>query len=200
VSGLVVERFRGAALTPYLAALASLRIEVFHEFPYLYEGSLENEQRYLASFAESADSVVVIARDGEQVVGASTASPLLAHGDGKTNAALFRAAGIDPERVFYFGESVLCASQRGRGVGHVFFDQREAAAREQGYTLCAFCAVERPRDHALRPADYVPHDAFWQRRGYTRRPDLTASFSWLDRGQAQKSDKPMVFWLKELGS
>jgi GNAT superfamily N-acetyltransferase len=200
VSALSVERYEGAAITPYLPALAALRIEVFYEFPYLYEGSLEYEQQYLQSYAGCAESVVVIARDGDSVVGASTALPLTAHGEGLEMAPLFSALGIDPARVFYFGESVLRASYRGRGLGHAFFDQREAAARRRGFELAAFCAVERPADHPLRPRDYVPHDAFWQRRGYQRRPDLVTHFSWRDRGTTSASDKAMVFWSKELGT
>jgi GNAT superfamily N-acetyltransferase len=204
VTGLAIERFEGAAIRPYLAALASLRIEVFREYPYLYEGSLEYEQRYLESYAACPRSVVVLARADAQVVGASTALPLTAHGEGL--APVFAAADIDPERVFYLGESVLRAAYRGQGAGHAFFDQREAAARAHGYTLCAFCAVERPVDHPARPAGYVPHDAFWQKRGYRRTPTLATSFSWRDLGDGRdgrdvgESEKRMVFWLKELAT
>ena len=37
-----------------------------------------------------------------------------------------------------------------------------------GFTHCAFCAVVRPPDHPLRPAGYVPLDAFWTARGYAK--------------------------------
>jgi GNAT superfamily N-acetyltransferase len=195
---LAVEAFEGGAIRPFLPALAALRIEVFRAFPYLYEGSLAYEQRYLESYATCAQSVVVVARDADSVVGASTALPLGAHGEGM--GPVFQAAGIDPARVFYLGESVLLAAYRGQGVGHAFFDQREAAARRHGFALCAFCAVERPAQHPARPADYVPHDAFWQRRGYRRTPELAAQFAWRDLGQAEESEKRMVFWLKELSA
>lgn len=198
MSTLAVERFQGAAIAPYLPALAALRIEVFREYPYLYEGSLDYEQRYLQSYAACPRSVVVIARDGAQVVGASTALPFVDHGEGQSHRGVFRAAGIDPERVFYFGESVLRAAYRGQRLGHAFFDQREAAAREQGYGLTAFCAVERPAGHPQRPADYVPHDAFWHKRGYVRMPALRVAFAWRDLGETSESEKPMVFWIKEL--
>lgn len=193
-----IERFEGAAIAPHLQALARLRIEVFREYPYLYEGSLEYEQRYLESYAACARSVVVLARAGAEVVGASTALPLTAHGE--ELAPVFAQARIDPERVFYLGESVLQAAYRGQGVGHAFFDQREAAAREQGFGLCAFCAVERAPDHPARPADYVPHDAFWRKRGYRREPALATQFSWRDLGDVLATDKRMVFWLKELSA
>ncbi|MDB4990005.1 MAG: family N-acetyltransferase [Myxococcaceae bacterium] len=195
-----IERLVGADIAPHLEALARLRIEVFREYPYLYEGTLASEQRYLHQFAQSPRSTLVLARhlhDGV-VLGAATAMPLLDHGDVAQLASPFQGAGYEFERVCYFGESVLTRAQRGRGIGNAFFDQREASAREQGFSIAAFCAVQRPDDHPLRPANYVPHDVFWTRRGYTRRPDMVAHFSWPDVGQVEQTNKPMVTWLKEL--
>lgn len=193
---LVIERVSGQAIEPYLEDLAALRIEVFREFPYLYEGTREYESRYLRSYAASPRSLVVIARDGQHVVGASTAMPALEHSE--DIAPVLRAGGYDPAEVYYFGESVLRASYRGRRIGHAFFDAREARARELGFEVTTFCAVERPKNHPRRPADYVPHDAFWTKRGYTKRPELRAEFAWRDLDQKAETPKPMVFWTKEL--
>jgi GNAT superfamily N-acetyltransferase len=102
--------------------------------------------------------------------------------------------------MFYFGESVLLSDYRGQGVGHRFFDERESFAREQGFAWAAFCAVVRPLDHPSRPAGYVPHDAFWAKRGFVCHPDLKVAFSWKDIGAAQETEKPMVFWLKQLAT
>jgi GNAT superfamily N-acetyltransferase len=196
VSALTVERAVGAAIEPYLADLAALRIQVFREFPYLYEGTLEYESRYLRSYASSERSLVVIAREGATVVGASTAMPALEHEEEISKT--FQAAGIDTSRVYYFGESVLRPAYRGRGIGHAFFDEREARARELGFEIASFCAIERPAAHPRRPSDYVPHDAFWTKRGYTKRPELRAEFAWRDLDEARESPKPMVFWTKQL--
>ena len=189
---LVVERVEGAAIERHLPALAELRIAVFREYPYLYAGSLEYERGYLAHYAASPDAVVVLARDGERVVGAATAMPLLVHSDDVVPP--LRAAGYDPARVFYFGESVLDAAYRGRGIGHTFFVEREAHARAHGFTTAAFCAVERP-DHRLDR----PVHALWAKHGFVRRPDITTTFSWRDLDDAEESAKLMVFWTKELG-
>ncbi len=185
----------GTAVTPHIADLARLRIEVFRAFPYLYEGSEDYEASYLATYAQSPESLFVLALDGERIVGASTGVPM-------TDASqVFRvpfvAAGIDPAKVFYFGESVLLSAYRGRGLGVRFFEEREAYARRLGrFDWCAFCAVERPQDHPLRPAEYVPLDEFWGKRGYERRADLRTMLAWQDIGEAGETEKPMTFWLK----
>ncbi len=41
----------GAGLAEVLPALARLRITVFRDFPYLYDGDAAYEARYLADFA-----------------------------------------------------------------------------------------------------------------------------------------------------
>jgi GNAT superfamily N-acetyltransferase len=193
---LVIEAHRGEAARPFLPAVAALRIEVFREWPYLYDGSAAYEERYLAGYAASPSSLIAVARDGDQVVGAATAMPLFGHSDDVVPP--LAAAGFDPATVYYFGESVLKASHRGRRIGHGFFDAREAAARELGFRWAAFCAVQRPSDHPARPPDHRPHDEFWGKRGFVRRPDIVGHFAWRDVGDAAETVKPMTFWIKEL--
>jgi GNAT superfamily N-acetyltransferase len=186
----------GSEIEAFIPELARLRIEVFREFPYLYQGSLEYERRYLEKFLHLPQSTLVLVQDGERVVGASTALPL-AQAEAEFQEP-FRRAGLDPAGWYYFGESVLERPYRGRGLGVEFFKQREARARALGYASTTFCAVVRPDDHPRRPADYRPLDAFWTRQGYRKRPDLIAYFSWQNLDEAQESPKAMVFWVKNL--
>jgi GNAT superfamily N-acetyltransferase len=197
MSGVTIERVHGQDVVPHLEALASLRIKVFHEFPYLYEGSREYEAQYLEAYVRCSRSTIVLARAGHKIVGASTAIPLSEHGEKEIVPAL-EQAGYAPRQVYYFGESVLLQEYRGQRIGHAFFDQREASARDYGMRVAAFCAVQRPADHPQRPTNYVPHDAFWEKRGYVQRHDITAEFSWRDLDEESASPKTMVFWVKEL--
>lgn len=192
---ITIVRASGADLERHLGDLARLRIEVFREFPYLYDGSLDYEREYLRTYAGVVGSVIVLALDGGKVVGASTGLPMAAETDAVK--APFLRHGYDPARVFYFGESVLMKGYRGQGIGVRFFLEREAHARWLGrFDWTCFCAVERAADHPRRPADYEPLDAFWRRRGYDRHPELRTTFSWKELDEERESEKPMVFWLK----
>lgn len=187
----------GDALAAALPDLARLRITVFRDWPYLYDGTLGYESCYIQRFAQSPGAVIVAAYDGDRIVGAATASPMVGHAD--EFAEPFRQRGYDIARIFYFGESVLLADYRGRGIGHAFFDQREAHARAQGgFTHTTFCGVVRPDDHPRKPADYVPLDAFWTKRGYRKMDGLVGAFSWRDIGEPEDTKKPMQFWMKAL--
>ena len=197
----LIEVLHGSALSAALGDLARLRIEVFRDWPYLYDGSAADEHDYLAAFATAPDALIVAARDGDRIVGAATAAPLAGHTP--EFVPLLASTGLDPRRVFYCGESVLLAAYRGRGIGHAFFDRREAHARactsaHGPYTHVAFCAVVRAADDPRAPAGYAALDGFWQRRGYRPVPGLVGSYSWKEIGAAAQSAKPMQFWMKPL--
>lgn len=195
-SALRIEPLLGAAITPILGDLARLRIAVFQDYPYLYDGDLAYESWYLERFAKAPQALVVAALAGDALVGAATAVPLVHEHD--DFQAPFSRRGIDPAGVFYLAESVLLPAYRGQGVGHAFFDAREAAGRRLGLATAAFCAVVRPIDHPRRPVDYRPLDAFWRKRGYAPLAGLTTTFPWKELGEAAETAKPMQFWLKSL--
>lgn len=185
-------------MTGHLEDAARLRISVFREFPYLYEGDEAAERDYLRAYAECEGSVMVVAEAAGKVVGVSTGLPL-AVADASFRLP-FEAAGMATGEWFYFGESVLDPAWRGRGIGHQFFDRREAHARGLGFRKTCFCAVERPADHPLRPAGYRPHDAFWGKRGYVKQAGLRARFSWrqVDLPWSEVHNE-LVFWTRDPG-
>lgn len=186
----------GAGLAEVIPALARLRITVFRDFPYLYDGDPAYESGYLADFAAADGAVVVVARDGTDIVGAATAAPLATQ-DAAWQQPLV-AAGFDTARTFYFGESVLLGSYRGQGIGHAFFDHREAQARARGASHAAFCSVIRAADHPDRPAAYRPLDTFWRGRGYAPLNGVTTWFDWKTVGGAGEERHQLQYWTRAL--
>lgn len=186
----------GDQVQPWLEELGRLRMEVFREYPYLYDGDLEYERKYLERYANAARGLVVLLMADGRLVGATTCLPM-AEETAEFQAPFLRA-GINLEEVFYFGESVVLEPFRGRGAGREFFRRREAHAREAGpFRVTTFCAVDRPVDHPLRPRAYRPLDEFWTAQGYRRRPELRCEFSWKEMGERGPSRKSLTFWLKE---
>ncbi|MBU0557054.1 MAG: GNAT family N-acetyltransferase [Alphaproteobacteria bacterium] len=197
MSNLTVETLRNReARHAAIDDLARLRITVFREWPYLYDGSLDYERRYLSAFLEGKDAALVIARDGKAIIGAATASPM--SGQDEALQAPFRDHGIDIACLFYFGESVLLADYRGRGLGHAFFDAREAAARDAGATATCFCGVIRPIDHPRRPARARDLGPFWRKRGYKPLEGVMAHYEWKDIDQPEETSHPMQYWSRTL--
>lgn len=191
-----IDVLTGRDVVGVLPDLARLRIAVFREWPYLYDGDLAYERAYLAKFAAMPDAMIALARGPQGIVGASTAMPLT-EAEPEIRRP-FERAGLALAERCYFGESVLLPAWRGRGLGVAFFARREAWARARGFARAVFCAVQRPADDPRRDPAYRPLDAFWSRRGFQQRPDLVAELSWKDIGEPAETAKRMIFWEKSL--
>ncbi len=184
----------GFDIAELIPQLGQLRIRIFHDFPYLYDGSQEYEEKYLQIYNRNPLSIAFGVFDGEQLVGATTGIPLKA--ESKEIQQPFLDRGLNIDEIFYFGESILLDPYRGRGIGHLFFDVREKHALENGFKVTTFCSVVRPEDHPLRPTNYRPNNDFWKKRGYVEQ-NYSCSMSWLDRNETEETEKELIFWTKE---
>lgn len=198
MSAVTLLQVNGQAVSPWLDALAALRISVFRDWPYLYAGTTEYEARYLATYARSPRSLFVLALAGDTLIGCSTGVPLADEAEGFQSP--WREAGHDVQRIFYFGESVLLPAFRGHGLGHRFFDAREAyAASLGGMQRTTFAAVDRDPADPRRPVYARDLAPFWSGRGYTRHDGLKLALPWAEVG----CDDPEVphlltFWSRLL--
>lgn len=198
---LKVETFKGKEVQKYIPEIVKLRIEVFAEWPYLYEGNPLNEEKYLKKFAKKFtlcdESVMVVAFDGDKVVGVSSGLPLENEDIAVTKP--FKESGKNIKDYFYFSESVLKKAYRGRGLGHKFFDEREKHVKGLGrFKKICFCAVIRDENDPRKPGGYFQLDNFWKKRGYEKKRELIAYFSWKEHGDDKETEKPLCCWTKEI--
>ena len=63
-----IEAISGEKLRAFVPGLARLRIEVFRDWPYLYDGGLDYEEDYLGRFLRAPDHVAICAFDGVKLV------------------------------------------------------------------------------------------------------------------------------------
>lgn len=189
-----IRRLTGEELRNALGGLAQLRTSVFRAWPYLYDGSEEYEAKYLQRYAETDGAVIIGAYDGGRLIGAATGEPL--GEEYEAFQAPLKAKGFDPDKIFYMAESVLDPAYRGKGIGHRFFEERETYARGLGFDEAMFCAVIRPNNHPMKPADYRPLDPFWSKRGYKKLDGVTVTFPWQDVGEPDETEKPMQVWYR----
>jgi len=163
------KRVTGSDIAPHVEDLARLRIEVFREFPYLYDGDADYERNYLQTYVNSARSLALLVYDGSELIGASTGLPML--DETEEFQRPFVEHGYDVREIFYCGESVLRRGYRGRGIyKHLFQGREQHDAQLQGIALCTFCGVQRASDHPLRPKDFTPLNDIRKRFGYTEHP------------------------------
>lgn len=188
----------GSAVKDCLNDIASLRIENFREFPYLYDGLREDELNYLKLYADAPDAFVVIVTDAEKIVGAATGIPLCHENRELVEPFVGTAYSVD--EIFYVGELLFYPEHRNRGMGMQVVRMVEEQVRSYTtyrYLTCA--TVVRPNDHPLRPSDYIPIDRFLAHTGFNLLPGISTNFTWLEMDGVKRSH-PMNFWIKELPS
>lgn len=184
----------GPNLKPYIKDLAKLRMTVFRDYPYLYDGDLGYEEQYLQHYLDCSECLTIFVQDGDAIVGASTAISLK-HEVGEVLKP-FLENGEPIDKICYFGESVLLPNYRGKRIGHRFFQEREAFAASLHLPLTCFCIVQRPEEHPKKPSHYFSLEAFWKKLGYREQKHLVAHYSWKEIGDEGETVKPMQFWMK----
>lgn len=185
----------GSSVAEHLDDLASLRLDIFREYPYLYRGRREDELAYLAGYGEKPQACVILAEDADAVIGAATGMPLA-----QEDAALrdpFAATPYRLEGIYYVGELLFRPAYRHAGLGQRLLARLENHIRTLGGFRQIVCAtVERPADHPRRPADFIPIERFLARTGFARLEGITTQFAWREV-DGVKRDHPMQFWIKE---
>ncbi|MBT1070618.1 GNAT family N-acetyltransferase [Pelotalea chapellei] len=186
----------GPATTDVLDDLATLRLDIFREYPYLYQGRRKDELNYLATYAKAPDACVILAYDGSAIIGAATGMPLI-HEDAQVLDA-FAGTTAPLEEMYYVGELLFRAAYRNGGLGQKLLARLESHIRSLGcYRTLTSATIERPDDHPLRPSGYIPLTRFLSRTGFVRLPGVTTHFTWLEI-DGVKRDHSMQFWSKKL--
>ncbi len=192
-----IKAFSGKQAAAYIEEIAALRIEVFREFPYLYDGSFEYEKEYLARYLSAPDAKIFLVFDEKNAVGVTTCIPLWQ--EISEIQKPFTEKGLNLKEYFYLGESILKKEYRGKGIGKKFFQFREDEAKKHSkvkYTT--FCAVTGRDYHTLKPEDYKSLNGFWRKSGYVLEPDLYTFLWWKDVDQLKETRKKLEFWIKKL--
>jgi hypothetical protein len=101
----------GAELEAHLADVAALRIAVFRDWPYLYDGTVDYEREYLKSYRDNPGALLVGAFDCGVLVGASTSTLMEDHERAFSDP--LRKIGLPKGSILYGAESVLLPAYRG---------------------------------------------------------------------------------------
>lgn len=178
--------------------VARLRIAVFREYPYLYDGSMAYEAQYLHKFSRTSDSLVVVLKNQDgQIVGALTGLPLI-HEEANVTAP-FVDQQLDLNGVFYISEILIYQAYRNKGFGKQMMQAAEAfVQRLERYQRLALATVVREKDHPLMPAGYRDSAPFWLLHGYQPQPDLICTIAWQQIDQDHETSQPLMFWTKDL--
>ena len=180
-----IRSLAGAGIKTYIPSIVQVRSQVLRDLPFLRNGNVEEDARYFQRISQNKDAIAVLVFDGPNVVGVSVGFPL------ELERPLLHTPFLEKKEeissYFNFGTSTLLPAYRGRGLAHHFFDIREThAQRLKRFKKICFAELASPS-----PAQaFTILDAFWKKRGYVQRKDLTYKYG--------KESVELIYWVKEI--
>ena len=186
---------------PLLPFVATLRINIFREYPYLYDGNLKEEMDDLEQCAQVPHNALAIAYHKETPIGFLYGIPLIEFKSHFENPVvdLFKDKNLAPETCYYFADVIILPEHRGNGLTKKLFDTLEIYAQEQGYCSASFI-TESHDIHPLKPVDYKPLEPLWKYLQY-KKTGLQSEGSWLTHQpdkSVTKQKHVADIWFKQL--
>lgn len=189
------ELLTGFNIKEYIYGIACLRIEIFREYPYLYNGNLKEERHYLQRYAEVPKACVLAVFDDENLVGAATGIPMNQEVE---QLGAFACSHFSIDETYCVGEILLEPAYRNSGLGIGLITMMEEYVNSlRSYRNLACATVVRSDDHPQRPQEYVPIDRFLTRAGFGQFQDITTAFRWCEI-DGVSSEHLMRLWIKRL--
>lgn len=196
INNLTIRSLNGPEAREFIKEIADMRITMFEEYPYLYDGCFAYEKEYLETYFSCPDASVLLVFDGQEIVGFSNSIPLKY--ESKELTEPFTAFGCDVNDYLYIGEVMIKPAYRNQGLLRSFFTFHENRARNERYRFTSFMTVIRPDDHPLKPVDYRPLDPVWRHFGYELINNLEVHFSWVQIDTKEEMDNALAIWCKEI--
>lgn len=189
----------GDTIEQILPFTQQMCLTYYREYPYLYEGTLEEQQACHSWFSKLKHSAVAIAYYDNKPVGFLSGASFVDFAEHYTGSlTVFKNAGLDPAQYYYFADVIIEKEHRGHSLCKKLFAALEQYASNLGYAKNCL-VVESHATHPCKPADYRELGDLWIRLGYTESP-ATISFKWntiQSDGTQERQEHILRYWIKD---
>lgn len=195
---LILSLFIGAQCSEMINTVSDLRITMFKEYPYLYQGDKEYEKHYVKAYVQER-GMVIKAAVKEELAGVITGIPLVEDAETFPEAKqAFVQQGFIPEQFYYIGEVMVMPQFRKKGIAAALFNALEKQAQKWNYEKFCFVTIEHDKNHSLKPANYEDPAAVWRKLGYSKTSvTIPAKYPTICAdGSVQEIENTFVFWVK----
>lgn len=187
----------GSQMEEIVPFWAHIRLTFFNEYPYLYDGTLEASHAYCREVMSYKDAAAIVAYSNNEPIGILTGTSMASYSQHFGEPDAFRAMGIDPNTLYYFGDVIILPEYRGNGLTRCLFQGLESWIVAHGYVSGCF-VTESHASHPLKPLGYRELDSLWVALGY-RKTHINAQYEWntiQPAGPSRKQEHVMPYWVK----
>lgn len=196
-----IDIYVGADSLEFIETVSKVRIDVFKDYPYLYEGDLEYEKKYVQGYTADSKAMIAIARIDGKIAGVSTGIPLISDSEIVADAKkVFAKDQVDIGDYYYYGEIIVLPEFRGKSIASRLYAEQDAVVKTWGFKHVCILTVVREQDHPLKPENYKSPDSMWKHLGFFRN-NLTVEYHWptiqIDK-TVRDVNNTLEFWTKSL--
>jgi len=179
---------QGSDMEQYVNDMIRLRLTVFRESPYFYDGTEGEERAYLEQHLHSEKGLFLIAKTGDHVIGMLSGTPMKDRDD---YAYPYVKNAIPTDSIFCLGELVVEQSDHREQIGLNLYQLFEEHVRSLGsYDTISECVV-------LHPIAGEGKSILMQVGG-SKCPNLVYHCFWKEIDQEVSTDHVMEYWSKQL--
>lgn len=191
-----VELVSGSDIEPYVEQMIDFRLKYFRVFPYLCEGTREEEMVSVRRYIDSSTGHALVLKDENENFGGFLTGISI---NESIYADEFKAALAYPEKTFYIGEMIFAESFRGKdGIQKCL--EYFHLIKEMGYEYVCCISVQRSGDHPLKPAKYCNVSSLCKVLGF-KKAQQTITIPWAvlqSDGTSSLMDNVMDIWVRDL--
>lgn len=200
-SSYTMQLLEGRAMAPVAGFIAQQRIEQFREYPYLYEGNLEEGLDIFEQLMNVPYSVAVVLYCNDEPVGYAAGMPLnfYLEYDLMESKEILAQRGVDSADYYYIADVIILPNHRGQSLVTHLFNELEMYAWDNGFEYMSL-VCESYKRHPLKPVGYKELDGLWQVLGYEYAGfDIQGNWNTLQPiGAPVFQDHPLPYWVKKL--
>ncbi|MGY0216247.1 GNAT family N-acetyltransferase [Endozoicomonadaceae bacterium StTr2] len=189
-----ISYFSGPEARKYRDDIAAIRIGLFKEFPYLYEGDLTYETEYLETYFSQPNALIMLAFQNNKVVGYSSSVSLA--DELEEIKAPFSGDNVPLDKMLYIGEAMIYPEFRSKGMFRHFMESHEQKAKTEHFEQIVFMTVDREADHPLRPVDYRELGPIFEYYGYSKIPNKRVHMEWSQVDTGVDTTNTLSLWIK----
>lgn len=186
----------GPAARPYAQQIVGLDLKTYKEWPYLYEGAMEDGLGYFETYFQSKNSLFLLLMKEKNVFGYAALIPLQEEME-KLKKPMTQA-GLRCEEYMYIGSVVIEKEYRHKGIMRIMCEQADAYAKKRGKRYSLLNTIERETDNPHRPAGDRPLGGLWKHLGFEKMVGMTCPMRWSNSITHTIEPVTIGYWRKKI--
>lgn len=189
----------GIEIQQYLPFIVQQSIDTWRAYPYLYDGTYDQQEALWRELIAWKNNAVVIALYQEKPVGFMAGVNFSDYNHHFSESVeLFKNNGLSSADYYYIVSCIVLPEFRGRKIMEKMGEILEGFIKPYNYSYVCFATSNKDENDPLRPADYRSAEHVWL-RSWFKKTNLIVRANWdtlQPDGSKKDQEHELVFWVR----